>query len=340
MDKKKNQPTEFTCTRRNFLLGSLAGAASLAFGGFLQFGCRIFGSRTETFIASVPNYNADISSIIIAGMRELNVLPEEIRGKTILLKPNLVEPHRTATHINTHPLMVRGAVEAFLNLEAGRVIVGEGSGHYRDTHLVLEESGMIDILHEDKIPFQDLNMGEWFITKNLGGNTELSTLTFPALLKEVDWIVSMPKLKTHHWAGVTLSMKNMFGVMPGMFYGWPKNILHFQGIDRSIIDINTTMKPHFAIVDGITGMEGDGPIMGTPKHAGVIVLGRNPASVDATCARIMGVNPVKVSHLAAAKKIGPIREALIDQRGETIQSVRTDFELIEMIEAHRGLRLG
>jgi hypothetical protein len=55
---------------------------------------------------------------------------------------------------------------------------------------------------------------------------------------------------------VTLSMKNMFGIMPGMFYGWPKNILHVQGIDRSIVDINTTMKPHFAIVDDITGTRG------------------------------------------------------------------------------------
>jgi uncharacterized protein (DUF362 family) len=328
------------CTRRTFLISSLAGAAGFAFGGFFQFGCSIFGPRSETFIAPVPGYDADMASVILSGMHELKVLPEETRGKTILLKPNLVEPHRTAAHINTHPLVVRGAVEAFLHMGAARVIVAEGSGHNRDTHLVLEESGMIDILHEDKIPFKDLNTGDWFITPNLGKFTKLSTLTFPALLKQVDWIVSMPKLKTHHWAGVTLSMKNMFGVMPGMFYGWPKNILHVQGIERSILDINTTMKPHFAIVDGITGMEGDGPIMGTPKHAGVIVLGRNPVSVDATCARIMGIDPGKVRHLAAAKKIGSIRESSIIQRGETIHSVRTDFELLDMIEAHQGLRLG
>jgi uncharacterized protein (DUF362 family) len=178
------------------------------------------------------------------------------------------------------------------------------------------------------------------MTPNQGNNTRLSTLTFPALLRQVDWIVSMPKLKTHHWAGVTLSMKNMFGVMPGMFYGWPKNVLHINGINQSIIDINTTMTPHFAIVDGITGMEGDGPIMGTPKQAGVIVLGRNPASVDATCARIMGIDPNKVIHLNAARKIGPIKESYIFQRGETINSARTNFQLLDKIHAQRGLRLG
>ena len=74
----------------------------------------------------------------------------------------------------------------------------------------------------------------------------------------------MPKLKTHHWAGVTLSLKNFFGCMPGRVYGWPKNVLHVRGIPESILDINAAVRPHLAIVDGIVGMEGDGPIMGDP----------------------------------------------------------------------------
>ena len=85
-------------------------------------------------------------------------------------------------------------------------------------------------------------------------------------LKRADLVVSLPKLKTHHWAGVTLAMKNLFGVMPGVAYGWPKNVLHHAGIPGSILDINAAVKPALAIVDGIVGMEGDGPIMGTPKN--------------------------------------------------------------------------
>ena len=79
---------------------------------------------------------------------------------------------------------------------------------------------------------------------------------------------SMPKLKTHHWAGVTLSLKNMFGVVPGSCYGWPKNVLHWAGINNAILDINAAVRPDFAIVDGIVGMEGNGPIQGTPKEWG------------------------------------------------------------------------
>ena len=97
--------------------------------------------------------------------------------------------------------------------------------------------------------------------------TSLGRFGLPEALKRADIVVSMPKLKTHHWVGATLSMKNLFGVMPGVYYGWPKNVLHYAGISESILDITATVRPHLAIVDGIVGMEGDGPIMGTAKAA-------------------------------------------------------------------------
>ena len=277
---------------------------------------------------------------MLSGIRELGITLSEIKGKRILLKPNLVEPHMAAGQINTHPLVVRGAAEAFLRAGASKVLVAEGPGHSRDSLLVLEESGLGEVLREDRIRFTDLNYDMGFAAENAGRRTRFSTLILPVTLRGVDWVVSVAKMKTHHWAGVTLSMKNLFGIMPGIFYGWPKNVFHWEGIERSILDINETVKPHFAIVDGIVGMEGDGPIMGKPKRAGVLVMGRNLPAVDATCARIMGIDPHKVSYLAAAsERIGPIRDSAIRQRGEPIRSVRTDFSLMENIDAHRGLRL-
>jgi len=340
MIQGERHPFNASISRRNFILRLLNGYFGLTFGAFLT-GCHL-GKRqsAETFIAKAKDYSIDLASVIKTGFRGLGISEKEITGKRILLKPNLVEPHRRASHINTHPLVVRGAVEAFKSLGAAQVIVAEGPGHYRDTHLVLEESKMIDVLWEDRIPFVDLNYDQWFSEPNLGGNTKLKSLILPATLKQVDWIVSIPKMKTHHWAGVTLSMKNLFGVMPGMFYGWPKNVLHQVGIDESIVDINATVKPHFAIVDGIVGMEGDGPIMGTPKNAGVLVMGRNLLAVDATCCRVMGINPSKVRYLSKIEnKLGPIRQADIVQRGESISSAHTDFKLLEMVHAHRGLRI-
>jgi hypothetical protein len=79
-------------------------------------------------------------------------------------------------------------------------------------------------------------------------------------------------------------MKNLFGLMPGTVYGWPKNVLHMAGIESSILDIVATVRPHLAIVDGIVGMEGDGPILGDPRAAGVLVMGTSFPAVDATAA--------------------------------------------------------
>lgn len=330
---------ESSMTRREFLRRSAAGGAVLLSGGVLLKGCSFERQRAETFIAKVEQYNADIAKVILSGLHELGVGVKDIRGKRVLLKPNMVEPHSGAGPIITHPLVIRGAVEAFKHLGASRVLVAEGPGHCRDSILVLEESGVGDVLHEDRIPFVDLNYDSGYRVANEGRLTDLPSLIFPATLQQVDLIVSMPKLKTHHWAGVTLSLKNMFGVMPGSYYGWPKNVLHFAGIDKSILDINLTLKPHLAIVDGIIGMEGDGPIMGTPKQAGVLVMGRNLAAVDATCSRVMGIDPHKIGYLKAASgRIGPIKEANIEQRGEKIAAVRTNFALIDKIPAHQGIR--
>jgi uncharacterized protein (DUF362 family) len=327
-------------TRREFLFAGLGGGALAAAGFYLrpkEFRRR---RREPAFIAKVPGYSVDISGTILSGFKELGVSPEEIRGKRILLKPNLVETNAGANHINTHPAVVYGAAQAFLRLGAEKIIVAEGPGHCSDTLLVLEESGLADVLWNDRIPFVDLNYDQGYSTRNTGLYSSLSHLTFPETLRKVDWVVSLAKMKTHHWAGITLSMKNLFGVMPGIYYGWPKNVLHYAGIDAAILDIVSTLRPQFAIVDGIVGMEGDGPIMGTPKAAGVLVMGRNLPAVDATCARVMGIDPHRVHYLAeAARRLGPVHASDIIQFGETVASVRTDFTLLDKIPAHRGLRL-
>ncbi len=328
-------------TRRQFLR-TCAGAGILGASGLLLWRKVLRSAgQAQTFIAKVPGYQSDIATVICAGLRQLGISPNEIKGKRILLKPNLVETEPASIHINTHPLVVRGAVEAFLKFGASRVTVAEGPGHCQDTLRVLEESGLGEVLWEDRIPFIDLNYQDAYSLPNVGRFSSLTSLTFPAMLHDVDLIVSLAKLKTHHWAGITLSMKNLFGFMPGLYYGWPKNVLHYAGIDEAILDITATLRPHLAIVDGIVGMDGDGPIMGDPKPAGVLVMGRNLPAVDATCARIMKINPYRVGYLRRAEFVlGTINEADIVQVGEPIAAVATEFRLLDYIPSQKGLRMG
>jgi uncharacterized protein (DUF362 family) len=326
-------------TRRDFFKVIAAGGVAVA-GGLTLHKYLFKEPDTETFIASINGYHGDIRDYIIRGLKQIGVSSFEIKGKRVLLKPNLVEPHGEFSHINTHPSVIQAAAEAFLHLGARTVIVAEGAGHRRVSLLVLEESGLADVLYEDKIPFVDLNSGSVVRVKNTGGVSKLSELFLPEEIFRADVVVSIAKMKTHHWAGVTLSMKNLFGLMPGMIYGWPKNVLHWAGINECIYDINATVSPEFAIVDGIVGMEGDGPIMGDPVKSNVLVMGRNFPAVDATCARIMGIDPKKISYLKyASGRLGAIKESNIGQRGESIASVQKEFHLVDYIPAHRGISL-
>jgi len=315
--------------RRALLTGvGAAAAAGLAAKAWRDQDENAF--RTEVFIGSVPSYRGDLERVIRAGLDELRVHPARIRGKSVLLKPNLVEPSLESPQINTHPRLVQAAIEVFRSLGAREVFVAEGQGHSRDTDFVLEQSGLGQALKESRAEFVDLNHDELYRSKNSFRATSMPQLVLPASLRRADLIVSMPKLKTHHWAGITVSMKNLFGVMPGVFYGWPKNVLHHEGIEQSILDINATVRPHLAIVDGIVGMEGDGPIMGTPRQLGAIVIGTNFPSVDATCARMMKINPWRVGYLAAASgRLGAISERHITQRGEAIDQLALPFQLLD-----------
>jgi uncharacterized protein (DUF362 family) len=185
--------------------------------------------------------------------------------------------------------------------------------------------------------FRDLNLDDVERVPLATRASRLKELYLPKTVLGVDFLVSVAKLKTHHWAGVTLSLKNMFGIVPGACYGWPKNVLHWAGIDRSILDINAVARPDFAIIDGIIGMEGNGPLQGTPKPAGVLIFGDDPVAVDATGCRVMGLNPDKVSYLAGAGTLlGHVDPLKIQQVGETIERVRAPFavldEFLQLIE--------
>ena len=161
--------------------------------------------------------------------------------------------------------------------------------------------------------------------------TRLGQLYLPTAVLETDLVVSMPKLKTHHWAGVTLSLKNMFGIVPGSVYGWPKNVLHWHGIGNSILDINAALGvPRFNIVDGIVGMEGNGPIQGEPRRSGVLVLGRDPVAVDATASRLMGLDPRRVGYLQEASRfLGNLEPERIRQVGEDPVPLRRDYHVLD-----------
>jgi len=309
-------------TRRE-LLTAAAGAAMMS-------GCRtelrsIAPARVS--ILKAPAYDQTVYDT----MRRLLVEHlGDVRGRSILLKPNLVE-FEPASSINTHPMLVHAAYEAFRAMGAASVRIAEGPGHRRNTLDLAEAAGYFHTVPDFEDHFVDLNLDEVTRVRPTAQFSRIKKLYLPNSALGADLLVSMAKMKTHHWVGATLSMKNLFGVVPGGIYGWPKNVLHWAGIDESIADLHAAFPRHFAIVDGIVGMEGNGPIQGTAKHAGVLVAGRDPVAVDATCCRIMRIDPMRIAYLQLGSSRGTesrITEDRIRQLGESIRTVSTPFQLI------------
>ena len=289
--------------------------------------------RSRVAILSAEHYSEDLVNLMASGLREFQL---DVREKSVLLKPNLVE-YIAGVDVNTNPELIAAAAEAFFKLGARSVVVGEGPGHQRDTNLVLSESGLGAKLRGQKIDFIDLNRDKLIRVPTRASYTGLDHLWLPRTVLASDFIVSMPKIKTHHWAGVTLSMKNMFGILPGTKYGWPKNVLHWKGIHRSILDICATVPIQFVIADGVIAMEGNGPLHGSHRHLGKIVLANDPVAADFVCARLMGLNPSSVWHLDRAARFlgnGPGR---IDFIGERLPQHVVPFDVLPEF-AHLQIR--
>jgi uncharacterized protein (DUF362 family) len=314
-----------TLTRRKWL----AGSATALFSGCGE-ERPIVASKVS--IVRAPGYDQRIYETVRRMVEEHRL---EVRGRHVVLKPNLVEFEPDCS-INTHPLLVHAALEAFRGMGAASVRIAEGPGHRRNTLDLADAAGYFKTVPRFEDVFVDLNLDDVTRVRPTGQFFRLGALYLPNTALGADLLVSMPKMKTHHWVGATLSMKNLFGVVPGGIYGWPKNVLHWAGINESIADLHAALPRQFAIVDGIVGMEGNGPIQGTAKAVGVLVAGRDRVAVDATCCRIMRIEPFKVGYLRLASGgESYITERNIQQIGESLPAVATPFELIPEFQSLR-----
>jgi uncharacterized protein (DUF362 family) len=319
--------------RRTFLRGAAVGSAVALAGGL---GLRALRREPERWdeaafpppgdarvaVLAASDYDGPLEATVMDGLRAIGA---DVRGANVLLKPNLVEFDPT-TAVNTDPRLIAASVLALRRLGAISVNVGEGPGHRRDVQDVVTRSGLADVLAYVDARFVDLNAAAVRPVRLRSRYTDLGELWLPTPMLDADVVISMPKMKTHHWAGVTLSLKNLFGTLPGRVYGWPKNILHWAGIEQSILDIAGSVRPGYAIIDGIVGMEGNGPISGEPIASGVLVFADDPVAADAVGASLMGFDPDQIPYLSEAGRfLGQVDRSQIEQRGEDPERLATRF---------------
>lgn len=278
-----------------------AGLANTLRWVFRDGAMEFFGRPSVVALARCPSYDDSLEALRKAWF-DAEMPP--IEGRRILVKPNLIDS-LDGHPVNTAPEVIAALLSLTRELGAAEVAVGDGPGFRQEAESVARSIGLLEVCAAHNAPFVDLNYDDprpvaardgWFRSERM--------LWLPRHLREADLIISVPKLKTHHWAGVTLSLKNLFGVIPGCRYGWPKNMLHINKIPLSILGIYQTVRPVVAVVDGIIGMEGDGPLLGSPVAHGVLAVSADPVAADVLCARLMGFRSDEIDYLDLAGATG------------------------------------
>lgn len=287
-----------------------------------------FAPASRVALAAVPSYDADLVGAVRALWRDAN--GPDLQNANVVIKPNLVDfvPGRPCY---TMPQVTEALIH-FLReeLRVKKIVVGEGMTFRRDPHAILLDTGYRAMLDRLGVEFVELNYDDLVKIPLRGGYAKMDSLFMARTVAEADALISVPKMKTHHWTRISVSIKNLFGIVPGIKYGFPKNTIHLKGIDAFLAELLDSLPTpkRFALVDGIVGSQGDGPLFGTPVPSGVLVGGGDFLAVDATCARLMGLDPANINILTFMKwaGLGQMDSERIELRGAPLDALRQNFE--------------
>lgn len=259
----------------------------------------------------------DPSNMTVKALEMINgnkVLPLK---KQILIKPNYLNANHPSTGITTDSRIIEGVIRFLKKYGFENIIIGEGSG-FADTFEAFRVAG-VDLLSKKlNVKIVDLNKDEFIEKKPLHPlNLEKVKIAKTSLESS---IISVPKLKPHRIAGVSLSIKNMMGAMT------PKGSMH-SNLSKNIVDLASIIKPDLAVIDGIIAGQGH-ESSGNPLIMNLVIAGTDPVAVDTVGARIMGIPINDIKHLTFAEKkgLGTADLNKIEILGEPIEKVRKNFE--------------
>jgi uncharacterized protein (DUF362 family) len=288
------------------------------------------------FQESNKSYSDQTKEDVKKAIERVNYLHKVLdSNSSVVLKPNLMEADKNDA-ITTNALVIEGVIEYLeeQGIKNNKMFIAEGPCCAFDIHDVLKKNKISALLKKHGMQFIYIGFAE---TQKVEVPNPIvrKSLYIPKILMQEDTVlINMPKLKVHNIAGLTCCMKNLMGVMPISIYAsvegsFQRTALHRMSNDRdvpmplcevvhgSIADINSVVKTHFCVVDGIVFMDKYGPDKGVPTKLGFIITGNDMLAVDATIARRAGLDPNKIAHikLAALKNLGKFEEEEIDVIG-------------------------
>jgi len=245
---------------------------------------------------------------------------EDEIAKPVIIKVNFITDKTWETGATTDPIVVDALVK-FFKPRSPNVSVVESNATTTNADRAAEKTGILEVCNENGVRFVNLSKVEEKVRVQVNDPETLSSFVVPRIVLE-SYVVNAAKLKTHTQTGVSLGLKNMFGLLPEKM----KFRYHLKNIEKVIVDLNSVLRADLTVIDGFVAMEGPGPVNGIPVKMDIIIAGRDPVATDALAAKIMGFSPDSIYHIrrAAEKKIGSMDE--IEALGESIESVARQFK--------------
>lgn len=254
-------------------------------------------------------FNAVKKSVDLVGGMDAFVKP----GMRVLLKPNLLSARTPADAVDTHPEVVR-AVARLVKASGGRVRVGDSPGGYgKNIDLIFDKSGMREMAREEGIELVKFTSSKF-----------IKGFPIARQVLDSDLLISLPKLKTHSITVLTAAVKNTYGCVTGLFKAeCHSKAPRHEEFAKVIARVYAITRPGLSIVDGIVGMEGDGPAAGKARKIGLVLAGTDAVALDACIARIIGLEPfdIKVTKEAHDRGLGTGKLAEIEVLGEKLSDV-------------------
>lgn len=270
------------------------------------------GSSTDPYTAA--------STALSACMQ----FPASLSGQTVVIKPNLVVARPSTSGATTDPMVVQAIVDLAIARGATQILIVEAAPPGKPSNF--DACGYTTVFQTyPQVQLVDLRTGTYVLTPVPGGGHAYQSMWVPSLVLQPNtFFISAGKLKTHMYAVVTLSMKNLVGLASETPYftgnnQLPREDLHFRGIDLSIVDLNLVRPIGFSVIDGVWGMEGQGPVTGTPIAMNVVLAGLNPVAVDRVGLNVMEFPQNAVPHLTYASQagLGPPDTSNVTVMGDT-----------------------
>ncbi len=219
-------------------------------------------------------------------------------GDRVLIKINICGFRAPSTGAITHPLVLEAVLRYLRNNFNGlEIIVIESDATDSKPDVTMKWFGYDKVLEAWDAKWHNLSKNA--VVKKYINGLHFKEMEVPKIFDSCDFFITLPKLKTHSLTRITASLKNQFGCIP-----FKRKVKFHTVLDDVIVDANLAMRPDLCIVEGIISMVGGVALYGTPKNTNTLIVGRNPVSVDAVCARILGYSPKRIGHIQKAKKAG------------------------------------